>query len=76
MEQDADLWVAVGSDDYSKIWLNDQLIWASGKNSKAWRIDEGLRKVHFQKGYNRILYRIENSNDITEFSFVICLKDK
>ena len=70
-EAACDLWVAIGSDDYSKVWINDQLIWASGKGSKSWRVDEGLRKVHFEKGVNRILYRVENGHGPTEFSFVI-----
>ncbi len=73
-EQDCDLWVAIGSDDFSKVWIEDQLIWSSGKRLKAWRVDEGLRKVHFKKGVNRILYRIENANNITQFSFVLCLQ--
>jgi hypothetical protein len=25
-----------------------------------WRINEGVRKVYFKKGINRILYRVEN----------------
>jgi hypothetical protein len=73
-EQDCDLWLAIGSDDFSKIWINDQLIWTSGKKVKAWRIDEGMRKVHFNKGVNRVLYRVENANDRTEFSLVLCLR--
>ncbi|MCX7010213.1 MAG: hypothetical protein NTY53_23740, partial [Kiritimatiellaeota bacterium] len=49
-EQACDLWVAVGSDDYSKIWVEDQLIWSSGKQLKSWRADEGFRKIHFKQG--------------------------
>ncbi|MFT3785488.1 MAG: hypothetical protein QM770_04910 [Tepidisphaeraceae bacterium] len=74
VEQDCDLWVAVGSDDHSKAWVNDQLIWNSGKRLKAWRIDEGLRRVHFKKGVNRVLYRVENANNVSAFSMVLCLK--
>lgn len=70
-EEACDLWVAICSDDYSKVWINEQLIWASGKNPKPWRVDEGLRKVHFEKGVNRVLYRVENGHGPTEFSFVI-----
>ena len=73
-EQPCDLWVAIGSDDFSKVWVEDKIIWISGKQLKAWRADEGYRKVHFKAGVNRILYRVENGNDRTEFSFVICLK--
>lgn len=70
-EAECDLWVAIGSDDFSKVWINDQLIWASGKQSKSWRVDEGLRKVHFNQGVNRILYRVENGHGPTEFSFIV-----
>ncbi|WP_265594865.1 hypothetical protein [Haloferula sp. BvORR071] len=71
LEKAADLWVAIGSDDHSKIWLNDRLVWSGGKGAKPWRADEGYRKVHFREGINRILYRIENGNDRTEFSLLL-----
>ena len=70
-EEECDLWVAIGSDDFSKVWVNDQIIWASGKQQKKWRVDEGFRKVHFQKGVNRVLYRVENGHGQTEFSLII-----
>ncbi|MFO1489091.1 MAG: hypothetical protein U1F65_11510 [Verrucomicrobiota bacterium] len=70
-EEACDLWVAIGSDDFSKVWINDQLIWASGKKTKSWRVDEGMRRVHFVKGVNRVLYRVENAHGQTEFSFVV-----
>lgn len=71
LEKEADLWLAIGSDDHSKIWLNDRLVWAGGKGSKPWRADEGYRKVTFRAGLNRILYRVENGNDRTEFSLLL-----
>jgi hypothetical protein len=72
-ERACDLWVAIGSDDFSKVWIEDQLVWTSGKNLKPWRINEGLRKVHFKQGVNRVLSRVENGNGPTEFSLVISL---
>ncbi len=69
-----DVWVAIGSDDFSKLWINDQLVWASGKEHKGWRADEGLRRVHLQAGVNRVLYRIENGHMVTAFSLVLCPK--
>lgn len=72
-EKECDLWVAVGSDDFSKVWIEDKLVWSSGKNLKAWQLNEGLRKVHFKQGVNRVLYRVENGNNITEFSMVVSL---
>jgi hypothetical protein len=73
-ETPQDLWIAVGSDDYSKLWIEDQLVWASGKEQKSWRADEGYRKVHFKAGVNRILFRVENGWHGTDFSLCICLK--
>jgi len=69
-----DLWVAIGSDDQSKIWINDEMIWKSSDEQKAWVANEGLRKVHFCKGINRILYRYENGHFGGCFSFWISLK--
>jgi len=66
-----DLWVALGSDDNSRVWLNDQLIFKSSYHLKPWRPDEAYRKVTLRKGINRILYRVENGSNITEFSFII-----
>jgi hypothetical protein len=68
-----DLWVAIGSDDFSTVKVNDEPIWISGTQLKAWNADEGYVKVHFKAGINRILCRTENGNDRTEFSFVLCL---
>lgn len=73
-ETACDLWIAIGSDDFSKLWIEDQLVWASGKQQKSWRVDEGLRKVHFRAGLNRVLYRVENGWHATDFSLVVSLK--
>ena len=59
-DRDRDVWLATGSDDKSKIWINDMLVWESGPELKSWNISEGFRKVHLRKGVNRILYRLEN----------------
>ncbi len=71
LEEAADLWIAVGSDDRSDIWINGMKVWASSDQLKAWRIGEGYRKVHFREGVNRILYRIENGHGGMGFSLVI-----
>jgi len=66
-----DAWVAVGSDDKSKIWVNDQLVWESVPWLKAWKINEGYRRIRFREGRNRILYRIENGHGGMGWSFII-----
>lgn len=68
-----DLWVAIGSDDKGNVWLNDLPIWISGDKLKGWKINEGYRKVHFQEGVNRILFRVENGWLSTYFSLSIYL---
>ncbi|HCE42487.1 MAG TPA: hypothetical protein DET40_02945 [Lentisphaeria bacterium] len=55
-----DIWLLIGSDDQSKLWINGQLVWKSADIQKTWNIDEGYRKVRLAKGVNKILVRLEN----------------
>lgn len=73
-EEPADLWIALGSDDKSTLWIEDQLVWVSSDILKGWRIDEGLRKIHFKQGRNRVLFRLENGWRGVGFSLCLCLK--
>lgn len=73
LDEERDLWIAVGSDDFSKLWMNEMLVWASGPRQKTWRANEGYRKVHLKKGLNRVLYRIENGRSSCIFSLMINL---
>ncbi len=59
-DEACDVWIAVGSDDKANVWINDLPVWISGDQLKGWNIGEGYRKVHLKKGYNKVLYRIEN----------------
>jgi hypothetical protein len=72
-EEAMDLWVAVGSDDNSRIWVDDKMIWLSAYELKSWRVDEGFRKVHFKQGHNKVLVRLENGWHACEFSFLLHL---
>ncbi len=72
---ECDRWIAVGSDDRSDIWLNDVKIWGSSDKLKAWRIDEGYRRVHLKKGRNRILARVENGWHLIGWSICISLEE-
>ncbi|MBP5232035.1 MAG: hypothetical protein J6333_01365, partial [Planctomycetes bacterium] len=68
-DAERDLWFATTSDDKSKVWINDMLVWESGGELKSARFgEEGYRKVHLQAGNNRILYRLENGWHGTSFS--------
>ncbi len=70
-EENTDMLLAVASDDSSKLWINDLVVWDDRSHSD-WRIGEGSRKVFFKKGYNRLLLRLENRGSETEFSVLIC----
>ncbi|MFA7344263.1 MAG: cell envelope integrity protein TolA [Terrimicrobiaceae bacterium] len=71
LDEPRDLWVASGSDDKGTMWVNDIMVWKSGDQLKNWIPNEGYRKVHFVKGYNRILYRLENGQFGAVFSVMI-----
>ena len=73
-EEASDRWIAVGSDDYSKLWIEGMPVWKSGEQLKGWNPKEGYRKVHFKQGLNRILYRVENGWHATQFSLCINLQ--
>ena len=69
-EGHGDAVIAVGSDDRSDLWINEQKVWWSSDKLKSWRIGEGYRKVHLRRGVNRILYRIENGHGDISYNFV------
>lgn len=61
--------LAVASDDQAKAWLNGDVVWEEIGLS-SWRVDEGMRRVVFQRGFNTILVRIENYPAKCAFSMV------
>ena len=72
-DRDRDVWIAVGNDDRSDIWINGLPVWHSSDELKGWRVNEARRRVRFRKGTNEILYRLENGWYETVFSFCIHL---
>lgn len=87
VDEDADLVLAIGSDDDTKLWLNDSLVWRSGdafkpwyrspgyvgmpKEIADWNLSEGTRKLRFRKGRNRLLLKLYNGASLAFFSVVI-----
>ena len=74
-DRDRDVWIAVGSDDASTMYLNNQIVWISTDTLKGWNPGEGLRRVHFNKGRNRFLFRLENGWRLLGMSVAISLRD-
>jgi hypothetical protein len=87
VEQDTDMWMAIGADDDSKLWFNDRLVWISSTgDDKPWyrtpfyaldtelatrNLTEGQRKLHFHKGRNTILLKLYNGMNLMFFSVVL-----
>jgi hypothetical protein len=72
-EQPMDCWLALGSDDHSKLWVNGLMIWSDTRNEKEWTPTEGFRRVHLEPGVNRFLLRLENGWRGTMFSVALLL---
>jgi len=87
VDEDVDLVLAIGSDDDTKMWLNDSLVWRSGdaykpwyrspgyvgmpKEIADWNLAEGTHKLRFTKGRNRLLLKLYNGSSLAFFSVVI-----
>jgi hypothetical protein len=70
-----DVLIALGTDDRGTLKINGLPVWISSKQLKGWDIDEVWRRVHFNQGTNRILYRVENGWQTMGFSLVLRLEE-
>ncbi|MGF1634456.1 MAG: hypothetical protein ACFCVE_11450 [Phycisphaerae bacterium] len=69
-----DVWVALGSDDKGRMWLNGQLVWVDRTDEhKGWKPGYKLVKLPFKAGRNAVLYRIENGQHGMAFSMMLHL---
>lgn len=73
-EEEAEVWLAIGSDDRSDLWINDLPVWHSANRHKGWYPAEGFRKVVFKEGRNKILLRLENGQSSLGFSLYLYFK--
>lgn len=71
-----DVLIALGTDDRGVLKINGLPVWISSKRLKGWSIAEVWRRVHFSKGINRMLYRVENGWQHIAFSMVLRLEDQ
>lgn len=86
VDQDQEVWLDIGADDDSKLWLNDALVWTSDDRDKLWyqvpfyKLDGALRqyalteasiRVRLRAGVNRVLFKLYNGVDLMFFSVVL-----
>jgi hypothetical protein len=79
--------LALGADDDAKLWLNEQQVWVSGSQRKAWYTQGGVQslkqdihnlnliedrlRVPLHKGRNTVLFKLYNSPLDVFFSMVV-----
>lgn len=68
-----EVWIATGTDDYGKLWINDELLWRSPKERKPYNATENIQLVNLRQGQNKVLYRVENAGGTMGFSLLIRL---
>lgn len=88
VDRDMDVWLDIGADDDTKLWLNDEVVWVSGNGDKPWyhqafydlRADmaryglvEGRVRVSLRAGRNTLLLKLYNAQDLMFFSVVIAV---
>lgn len=86
VDRDTEVWLDIGADDDTKLWLNDELVWASGNGDKPWYhqpfynlgaemaqygLVEGRVRVTLRAGRNTLLLKLYNAVDLMFFSVVV-----
>ncbi len=70
-EEPTEVWVAFGSDDAAKFWINEVPVFESRQKGHGWMMFEGHRKVFFKKGRNEIKARVETSPGVSHLSMIL-----
>lgn len=72
-DKDLRVVASFASDDFGKCWVNGTLVYQSSPDTQPWVpfTREGFRPIQLRKGYNRILYKLENWTGTTGFSLVL-----
>jgi hypothetical protein len=74
-EGEAARWCIFGSDDFGRAWINGDLVYESPEQPHPWIPDRGYRKVVFRKGFNSVLFKLENAWGRTGFSVCVFVGD-
>jgi biopolymer transport protein ExbD len=69
--RDQDVWIAIGVDDYGKLWVNDELQWSGPRTAMRYNPVGHIQLIHLKKGHNRLLFRNENAGGTVGFSLLI-----
>jgi len=70
-ESEQEKYCIFGSDDSGKCWISGEEVFVSGVTPHPWIPDRKWEKVRFGKGFNPVLFRLENAWGDTGFSLCI-----
>lgn len=61
------------SDDFGMCWVNGQLVYQSPPDTQPWVpfAQQGFRNIKLRKGFNRVLFKLENWTGSTGFSVIM-----
>ncbi|HEY0953634.1 MAG TPA: hypothetical protein VGE36_02670 [Roseateles sp.] len=85
VDRDMDVWLDIGADDDTKLWLNDELVWFSAVDKPwyhQWYLNmhaeranyamvEGRVRVSLRAGRNSLLLKLYNAKSATFFAVVL-----
>ncbi|MFO1225418.1 hypothetical protein [Roseateles sp.] len=85
LDRDMDVWLDIGADDDTKLWVNDELVWFSAIDKPwyhQWYLNmhteranyamvEGRVRVSLRAGRNRLLLKLYNVQSATFFGVVL-----
>lgn len=71
-DREQEVWISTGTDDYGKLWINDELIWSSGSDPKPFKADEHVQMVQLRQGFNQVLIRCENAGGTMGWCLLVC----
>jgi hypothetical protein len=91
VEQAGDLTAWIGADDDVQVYLNDRLVWKGGNHAKQtyfnqifnnssphladYNRTEGKRVLHFNKGRNKLFFKLSNGPNSAFLSMVLTRPD-
>jgi hypothetical protein len=70
-EDDQERFCIFGSDDYGKCWVNGKTVYDSGLTPHPWVPDRKYSKVKFRRGFNPVLFKLENAWGRTGYSLCV-----
>lgn len=70
-DEDQERYCIFGSDDYGKCWINAEEVFVSGITPHPWIPDRKYAKVKFKKGFNVVLFKLENAWGRTGWSLCV-----